>query len=345
MLVVAIAATPGPAGGVAPEPAMSSSPRYVPAADAPFFVVLNAGSGHGDAGRRQAELVAVLEGAGRRCQVAIVTHGRRLPAVAEQMAAQAEQAHGVLVACGGDGTLNAVAQQAWRLQLPFGIVPQGTFNYFGRTYGFPTDVAAAARLLLQSHVQPVQVGLVNDHVFLINASLGLYPQLLEDREAYKQRFGRSRWVALGAALATLWQSHRRLWLEIETEAGIRRLLTPTLVVANNPLQLEQVGIADHGALANGRLVAMALKPIGTLGLYGLVLRGAMSRLGEAERVIRFDVGDMRVRGRRRAGGRVKVAMDGEIHHLPAPLRFRVAPAPLHLLVPVPVPPGQHRGLP
>jgi hypothetical protein len=36
-----------------------------------------------------------------------------------------------------------------------------------------------------------------------NASVGLYPDLLEDLEAYKARFGRSRWVALWAASATL----------------------------------------------------------------------------------------------------------------------------------------------
>ena len=51
--------------------------------------------------------------------------------------------------------------------------------------------------------KPVQVAGVNDRVFLVNASLGLYPDLLEDREAYKARFGRSRWVAFVAGCATL----------------------------------------------------------------------------------------------------------------------------------------------
>ena len=37
---------------------------------------------------------------------------------------------------------------------------------------------------------PVQVAAVNERIFLVNASVGLYPGLLEDREAYKARFGR-----------------------------------------------------------------------------------------------------------------------------------------------------------
>ena len=49
----------------------------------------------------------------------------------------------------------------------------------------------------------MQVGLLNDRPFLVNASLGLYPQLLEDREAFKQKFGRSRLVALWSGLVTL----------------------------------------------------------------------------------------------------------------------------------------------
>ncbi len=69
-----------------------------------------------------------------------------------------------------------------------GVLPQGTFNYFVRTHGIPTNAADAAQALLYSVPAPVQVGLINDRVFLVNASLGLYPELLQDREVYKALF-------------------------------------------------------------------------------------------------------------------------------------------------------------
>jgi diacylglycerol kinase family enzyme len=246
----------------------------------------------------------------------------------------AREAGGIVVAAGGDGTLNAVAGQVLGQGVPFGILPQGTFNYFGRRYGISQDTEAALRGLLGGELRPVQVGLLNGRLFLVNASLGLYPQLLEDREAYKQRFGRSRLVALWSGLVTLMRAPRQLSLRLDYEGRVRDLRSPTLVVGNNRLQLEHIGI-DPAELDRGHLVAMAARPVGTLALYGLLLRGLFSRLGEAEHVVSFAFDRLMVsiRGRRR----VKVAMDGEISWMDTPLEFKVSDTPLPLVVPVAAP--------
>ena len=175
---------------------------------------------------------------------------------------------------------------------------------------------------------------MNDHVFLVNASLGLYPVLLEDREIYKSRFGRSRWVALGAAVMTLLRGHRQLHLHIDQGGVVRNVRTPTLFVGNNRLQLEQVGLnlSDHPALQldDGQIAAVMLKPIGTLAMVGLMLRGAMGTLGEADSVDSFAFSRMVVQPRRR---KIKVAFDGEVTRMRTPLEFRVAAQPLYLLKP------------
>lgn len=71
--------------------------------------------------------------------------------------------------------------------------------------------------------------------------------------------------------------------------------------------------------------------MGTLALYGLLLRGLFSRLGDAEHVISFAFDRLTVviRGRHR----VKVAMDGEISWMDTPLEFKVSEHPLPLVVP------------
>jgi hypothetical protein len=74
----------------------------------------------------------------------------------------------------------------------------------------------------------------NERVFLVNASLGLYPELLEAREAYKERFGRSRWVAFWAASATLLRAQRKLRLSIEQGEVAREVRAPTLFAGHNP---------------------------------------------------------------------------------------------------------------
>ena len=139
-------------------------------------------------------------------------------------------------------------------------------------------------------------------------------------------------MALWSALVTLMRAHRQLNLQLDNGEQTRHLRTQTIVVGNNELQLEHIGIHEQTRLQQGQLVAMTARPLGTLALYGLVLRGLLSRMGEDEHVISFGFKHLRVNlsHRRR---RVKVAMDGEIRWMQSPLEFRVAEQPLPLLVP------------
>nr|WP_316640999.1 diacylglycerol kinase family protein [uncultured Roseateles sp.] len=300
----------------------------------PLFVVFNLGSGHGDAlDARQAMERACAE-AGRKLVVLVVESPRRLSAVAHQAVRGAQQAGGIVVAAGGDGTINAVAQVVLGSGVPFGVLPQGTFNYFSRTHGIPADTAQAMQILLYAQAQAVQVGLINQRVFLVNASLGLYPKLLEDREAWKQQFGRSRLVAFGAGLMTLLRGHRNLRLSIELDNTTRDLSTPTLFVGNNALQMEQLGFPQAQAIDAGRLAGVTLRPLGRLAMLWLLLRGALGQLGEVDRVVNFSFRQLTVSTSRAWGARgVKVGIDGEVSWLRLPLQFRVSPEPLWLIRP------------
>lgn len=298
----------------------------------PLFVVMNAGSGHGDTQRSINIIRDALERSGRTHRLFLVERPGQLPELAREAASCARDSGGALVGAGGDGTLNAVAQQAYAVDRPFGVLPQGTFNYFGRTHRIPEDTAAATTALLNATPRPVQVGLVNGRLFLVNASLGLYPRLLEEREAYKQQFGRSRPVALAASALTLLRDQRSLLLHLERGTETRLLRTATLFVGNNELQLEQVGI-DEARAVPGQLAAIAVRPVGRLAMLGLLLRGALGQLGAAENVDSFAFTRLTVRPRLPFGRRkIKVATDGEILWLRTPLTFEVAPRPLWLLI-------------
>ena len=300
----------------------------------PLLFIVNSASGSHDSDAARVAIEAALGAAGRTGEFLWAGPGE-LPRVARLAAETALARRSAVVAVGGDGTLNSVAQAALAQGCVMGVVPQGTFNYFGRTHGIPTDAAEATRALLRASPVPVQVGLINDRVFLVNASLGLYPELLQDREAFKARFGRSRLVALLASGVTLLGRHRQLRLRIELGGKARNLRTPTLFVGNNRLQLEQVGLRQAPALDQGCIAAVMLRPIGALAMLGLMLRGAFGTLGEASTVESFEFQRMLVKPRFGfARRRVKVAFDGEVSWLRAPLDFRVSPTPLYLLKPV-----------
>jgi diacylglycerol kinase family enzyme len=181
--------------------------------------------------------------------------------------------------------------------------------------------------------------MVNDRIFLVNASVGLYPKLLEEREHDKQQFGRSRVVAVLSALKTALGRHRSLRIELEMDGKVRRVRTTTLFVGNNRLQMEQVGLEPlDEAVEDGQLAAIAPRSVGKLALLGLFLRGALGRLGQADNLVAFSFKRLTVRKtalyRRR---RVKVATDGEVSVLDMPLVFRVLEGRLWLLKPDPAP--------
>ena len=311
-------------------------PRTIPP-DAPFVVVMNGASGRRDADTAQTTVERLFREAGRVVTVHRAPHPSRLAATAQAAVRAAKETGAVVVGAGGDGTLNAVVHATLGSGCAFGVLPQGTFNYFARTHGIPTDsTEAGVDLLLRARAHPVQVGCINDRIFLVNASIGLYPEVLEDREQFKRQYGRTRFVALVSGLATLLRQHRQLRLRIERDDVVRELRTPTLFVGNNRLQLEQIGLSEAPGVERGCLAGVVVRPVGTLALAWLMLRGAVGRLGDADNVDTFAFRRIAVQAgwpiRRR---RIKVATDGEVMRMAGPISFGVAPEPLMLLRPEP----------
>lgn len=302
--------------------------------DAPLYVVLNAGSGRDDTETTSRAIADVFQAAGRHHEIFRVDDPKQLGAIAQQAVAKAKENSGIVVAAGGDGTLNAVAQATLGSGCIFGVIPSGTFNYFGRTHGISSDTSVAAQALLTARVQPVQVGIVNERVFLVNASIGLYPQLLEDREEQTHRHGRSRLVAVWAALVTIFRGYRPMLVKLESDGRMHQLRTLTLFVANNRLQLEQMGLEAEVVEEERKLAAIVLGPVSKLSLLWLALQGALGRLREASGVQRFSLTKLLVTPSNLRRSRLKVATDGEVTWMKTPVEFSVAPEALQLLVPI-----------
>jgi len=311
---------------------------------------MNGGSGRHDADLTRGTIDAAMQAAGRIHRIFIIENADQIQQIVQQALDEAKSQGGVVVAVGGDGTINAVASAVLGSGCLFGAIPQGTFNYFGRTHGIPEELPDALDHLLQGEPVPVQVGLVNDRIFLVNASVGFYPELLEDREAFKQKFGRSRFVAIWAALATVFGRHKQLHITLEEDGRRVAMRTTTLFIGNNRLQLQQVGMPQAEAVVQGQLAGIAVRPIGKLSMLWLGVCGALGRLGDAEHVIGFSFRKMTVTLRKNVttrnnpaelratddpvktkGKTIKVAADGEIIWLRTPLEFSVAPEALHLI--------------
>jgi diacylglycerol kinase (ATP) len=101
---------------------------------------------------------------------------REAPDSAAAMAAairrRAREFDAIAVA-GGDGTVNAAAAAAAETDRPLCILPFGTANDLAHTLGIPINPVAAAGLAIAGFTRRIDLGRVNDQVFLNAASLGL----------------------------------------------------------------------------------------------------------------------------------------------------------------------------
>lgn len=308
--------------------------RAPAASTGPFFIVMNAGSGSRSASERQATIAQRLQAAGREHEFVLLGEGHDFAQRIDDAVGRARARGGIVVAAGGDGTINAVAQALLGSAVTMGVLPLGTFNYLARANGIPEVLDDAIDVLLDGGIRPIQVGLVNDRVFLVNASLGLYPRLMKQREADKQRYGRRRFVAVLSAVRTLSRKHRELLLAYERDGRQDLLRTPSLFISNNRLQLEDVGLPEAPAAEQGRLVAGAARSESPWRLLWLMVRGAFGRLAGSPDVVTFTFERLRVRPRMRISRRgMQVGRDGEVQRMQPPLEFRVAPQRLPLIVP------------
>lgn len=316
---------------VLPEPELAPSPA---AALPELFIVMNRGSGAAEKDEVRKAIESELMAAARPHRFVPVAPGE-LPQACREAARLASGQGGILVAAGGDGTINAAAQAALTVDCPLGVIAQGTFNLFARQLGLPLDAAEATRALLQAEPEPVQVGLVNEHVFLVNASVGLYPKLLADRETVKQKLGRRRWIAMLSALKSMLEWRSQLRLDAEVDGEISKLRTSSVFVCNNQLQLERVGIDEQlvAQLAQGRMACLLVRASDTWAKLRMLFAALVGKLGDDEEVESFALRTLTVAARN--AKRLKVATDGEVQWMELPLRFTVAPQPLRVMLPPP----------
>jgi diacylglycerol kinase family enzyme len=315
---------------------------------APVVIVANPASGAGAAGDAVEAARVWLRQAGRPCEVLLAPQPGALESTARRAVSLAASFGGAVVAAGGDGSARTVvdalldhARENRVAPRPLGVLPMGTFNYFARAQGLPEDPEAAARIWLQGRTRAVQVGCIDNRAFLVHAALGLYPRLLEDREAFKQRYGRTRWVALWAGLRSLVRGGATMRLDITRDDGRHETIAAsTLFAGNNRLQLERIGVEQAPCVEQGQLAVLWLRPSGVWQRLWIALRGAVGELGGADAVRSEALSAFVVEPRRRWRRRpMKVALDGEVMRIAAPLHFAVSKVPISLLAPPAREPG------
>lgn len=233
----------------------------------------------------------------------------------------------VLVAAGGDGTVSAVAGAVAGTPTALAVLPLGTMNHFAKDAGLPLDLADAARVALEGRAQAVDGAEVNGRVFVNNASIGLYPDALRERER-RQAAGGSKPVATVQAAGTVLRNLRTHHLLLSIDGRPAARTTSFVFVGNNAYETGLVGLGSRTTLTGGRLSVYTVRRPGRRAVLGLAARALTGRLDEAHDFEAHAATEVVVDSRR---PQVRVGIDGELCTLDAPLRFTIRPRALRLV--------------
>jgi diacylglycerol kinase family enzyme len=284
-------------------------------------VLLNARSGGGNDAALAAHIAALFDAAGARADVRLV-HGDELAAA---LRTAIERRPDAIVAGGGDGTVSSVAAALVGGPIALGVLPLGTLNHFAKDLGLPLELDAAVERIARGVVHRVDVGEVNGRVFVNNSSLGLYPDIVRERERQQRRLGRGKWAAL--VWATIGALRRfpflGVRLSVDGRAALRR--TPFVFIGNNVYSMQGFAIGERERLDAGCLSLYVAQRAGRLKLLMLALHALFGWLEQARDFDALCAVGIDVESRRR---RLRVATDGEITMMTPPLRYRTRPASL-----------------
>jgi diacylglycerol kinase family enzyme len=237
----------------------------------------------------------------RGVRVHLLADGDDLEALAREADAD------VLGMAGGDGSLAAVADVAIERDVPFVCVPFGTRNHFARDLGLDRDDPLAALGAFDDGIERrVDVARVGDRLFLNNVSLGIYARLVHRREHHRRR--RDALARLRALALTLQDRRRRQRFTIDG----RLVRAPLVLVSNNDYTLDLLSLGERERLDEGQL-------------HVYIPHGFRRITWEERSCTQLEIDGPQPR--------LRTAIDGEPVELDTPLRFRIEPLGLRVLVP------------
>lgn len=293
----------------------------------PIYIVLNGAAGDEKHASLREDIERAFEQAGRTCTIVETSEGTDPHTIASRGLDDGAE---IVVAAGGDGTINAVASALVGSTARLGILPLGTFNFVARRFGISTAIEEAVDTIVHGDDGQLAVGMVNDAVFLNNASLGVYAAILAEREKLYRQWGRSRLVAGLSVGKALLHPPEPLKLSLHEGGRVVQHSAAMVFAAINPFQLELFGLKGHDCAARGDLAVFVVPDTSRAALAGYtaaLATGEFSRFSDVELVCANSV---TIETQEKE---MTVVRDGERKVMNGPFHFSVKADALTLRVP------------
>lgn len=189
-----------------------------------------------------------------------------------------DHGYDVVVAFGGDGTLNEVANGLAGTDVPVSVLPGGSTNVVARTLGIPNDVVDATEHLLalvdEWAPRRIDLGVAGDRRFVFSCGAGIDATVVKRVDAHPRLKSRAgpyyfTWAAISAFYRQYMLNPVRLRVEVdgETTEGVTALAQnsdPFTYFASRPIRVCEGVAIDDGTLSLGVLKRAAVRDMPTL---------------------------------------------------------------------------------
>ncbi len=216
----------------------------------------------------------------------------------------------IIVACGGDGTINEVASCMVGTNIILGIIATGSGNGLASNLNIPKNIVKSLLTIKQQSIKQIDVGKINDKYFFSNTGVGFDARVIKRFEASNERKLSSY---LKATLKTLNESVTDNVMDIDTHS-LKMEVNPFMVFISNSNEMGyNMSLTPNASLQDGLLDVVIIPKIGRLKFMWLGLLMFFKRLHIIKDIKSFQTENLKLY--KKGKDTFQTQIDGEYYYL------------------------------
>lgn len=242
----------------------------------------------------------------------------------------------VVVAVGGDGTLNEVIQVLAGTPVPLVAYPAGTTNVWCKQIRMPLNPRKAASVILNGTKQTVDLGKLGDRYFLVMAGIGFDGEIVRAINTdVKKRIGKLAYIFAAIPLIKIKQFNFSIKFNPGSADEHNLNFSSAMLVVQNAQRYATVNLAPTAKVCDGKMELVVFNTSNMWEKLARVLSVASGNAGKDKKIERFSLRKAVIRSETPVAAQV----DGDLYGIidSQPLEITCEPGALNVLVPVTAP--------
>ena len=233
----------------------------------------------------------------------------------------------LVIACGGDGTINEIARYLVDTPIPLGIIPLGSGNGIARHFKIPLNIKGALAVIREMHSIVMDAGLANQHFFLSNMGVSFDSEFIS---AYQNKQTRG-FISYLKALFSAIKNHKTQTFVLH-HAGAKREVSPFLLMISNANQFGyDFTLTPKALVSDGQFELILFKSKSIWALFKLFLASRFG-LKLSEKLLEIiSISDLVIESPSRD---FLIQLDGETNRISnQELQIKMHPTGLNVIIP------------